>query len=325
MKVESANQQVFGMEAVDTGKAEQTEKENSRGQKQKDSAIYAGELNLPGDKIREARERAKKMARNLIADAFEGDREIDSYVSDSSKRVSELEKDNMEQMQLLKDIDNERGMLREHYDIEEGSSEDEELALLRKQSSDPDALTEEEKERAAAIYKRGLTDYQSESLRLDSAEKEIKGRIKNNNNEIIEQNAVVRGIQIERLKRHDMVDARKQGKELIDAANKEVIGIILDSSRQKIDEDMQERKETLEKKKEEEERLQEKIDSEKASEERKEKELEKMYELGSAMENVKTESMNSGVQDLKKSLTQVVNEMKLAADDIKGLVVDADS
>ena len=47
-----------------------------------------------------------------------------------------------------------------------------------------------------------------------------------------------------------------------------------------------------------------------------------MYELDSVVKTIKTADRNTMLSDMKKSMQQVVNELKLTADDTKGLVVD---
>ena len=49
-----------------------------------------------------------------------------------------------------------------------------------------------------------------------------------------------------------------------------------------------------------------------------------MYKLDSTLDNVVNSQQDSTMDDVKKSLTQVVNELNLTADDLKGAVIDKD-
>ena len=47
-----------------------------------------------------------------------------------------------------------------------------------------------------------------------------------------------------------------------------------------------------------------------------------MYELDNILEEVKKKDPQDTTPDVKKSLNQIVNELKLTVDDVKGAAVD---
>lgn len=311
---------------------EQNEKQENTKEKQEKSihkgeGVYASDFVFSANRIQQERDKAQKIAWNLIQSTFLGDQKIDEEVETRNKHAEQLQEENAEHQEKLKDVANERKMLEEEYNIHEDSQEAKDLELLRKgkeaEKNPSIELTDEEKEKIAELQK-GMTYYQREMLRLDDVEAEYKKRIEENDGNIIEEYAIVRGIGIERLKRHDMVDAQKNAEQVKEAVSKEIIGMMMEDVQNKIDSDMEEQKEAAEKKKEDAEKLEERIEKAKDRAKEKEDPLEEMYELDSIMGEVQKKKEDTNLPDVKKSLTQVVNELKLTAEDVKGLVVDSE-
>ena len=179
-------------------------------------------------------------------------------------------------------------------------------------------LSDEEQERLAYLHERGLTDYQKEMLNLEANKGIYKKEIKDCTKEIISENAIVRGIHIERLKSHDMTDAQKNSDKVLEASNKEIIGMLIEDSKESIDKKFED----------EEKKLEQRIEAAKTERNKKadykDDDLEEMYKLDSTLDNVVNSQQDSTMDDVKKSLTQVVNELNLTADDLKGAVIDKD-
>lgn len=133
-------------------------------------------------------------------------------------------------------------------------------------------------------------------------------------------------MKIERLKHHEMLDAQEQGDEILEAAEKNVIGILTEAVKDKVDQDMEETKEKAEDKKEEEELLEERIEAAKERREEKDdriaKDTKDLVELQQEQEEIRRQQEDGNLPDMKKSLEQVVGELQLAAEDVKGLLVD---
>ena len=62
--------------------------------------------------------------------------------------------------------------------------------------------------------------------------------------------------------------------------------------------------------------------AEKSKNKQKKDDLDEMYEIGSSLDDIKKNENSDNIPDIKKSLTQIVNELKLTAEDLKGAVVD---
>ncbi len=252
--------------------------------------IFGGNLNLcssNAQEIDDKRKKAQKMAMQLMANAFSSDVEIDDEVSKHNQNAQSLSDENAEYKQKVNDVEREQENLRELYGEEAEKSED--------------------------------------FIELEKIKREFKEQIDNNTDELRQENAIVRGIKIERLKSHDMVDAKKQGDAIISAANKEIIGMIAQQAKESFDERTEETKEETDKIKEEKEKLEEQIEAakaEKSKNKQKKDDLDEMYEIGSSLDDIKKNENSDNIPDIKKSLTQIVNELKLTAEDLKGAVVD---
>lgn len=297
-------------------------------------SVFAGDLNLGIDPVEEKRKKAREMAMDLLRDVNEREQAFDEEVASRERRARGLLEENDEHKKILNDIGKEKDNLRELYGVSEGSQEDEELALLRKsrdaQKNPLIELSDEEKQKVGEIYARGLTEYQKEALRLDANEEEYKKKIEDNDKERLQELAIVRGMKLEHLKQHDMVDAGKQGEKILKAANDEIIGMLRGDVKDNIDKKVEEEKEKAKEDKKEKEELEDKIEAAKSDtdyekyirEKREEREREKMYKIGSTMDQVNQVREGDTVPDTGKSLNQVVNELMLSTEDIKGLVVD---
>lgn len=315
-----------------------TADKSGKGRNLKNGSINAAELNLGTDPVEEKRKKARKMAMELVKDVFARECEFDEGLASRDRHAKELLDENVEHKAILSDIDKERDNLRKLHEVPEGGTEDEELDLLRKEEKAqkyPDLvkLSDDEKERLGEIHSRGLTPYQKEVRRLDSEEAEYKEKMVDNEREMLQEYGMVRGMKLEHLKQHDMADAVTEGKKIIKAASGEIIGMLRDEVKDNIDKKTEEEKEKAKEKKEEKEELEEKIEAakadadnyeeiKKAKEKKEEKEREKMYEIGTTMDAVKQGKEAEILPDDEKSLNQVINELMLSTEDIKGLVVD---
>ena len=158
--------------------------------------------------------------------------------------------------------------------------------------------------------------------------------IKNAQKAIIEENAAIREMTIERLKHHPMVDAVKEADDILENASKEIVGMLtdeaVDSMDEKFEEEIEEAEENKEEKKEE-----EKIEA--AKEHREEMEAlanpekaEQEYNRADSSPDILegdpvTEAllkMDKVKTDIQQEVSDMVMKMNLVADDIKGIKVD---
>ncbi len=127
--------------------------------------------------------------------------------------------------------------------------------------------------------------------------------------------ATISAIQIERLKHSPMADAKKQAEEIMEQASKDVLGMLVEESKEHLDEEQEvreEQAEALEEKREEQEAF---IEAQKEKKQAGEELIEEIpVEEMLTLEQVK--------QDVQKEVQNIVDKMKLVAEDIKGAVVD---
>lgn len=302
-----------------------SDKEKNSG---KGLVLDAGNLNLGTDSIEEKRKKAQQMALGIVSEAFAGDKEIDEDLDARRQHIRDLTTENYEYTKELKRIDEMRADLAESYGVTEDSREYADLELLRKEqgglekTSHLPILTDEEQERLAQIKKDGITDYQQQMLDLDKLQKHWQGEIDKNIKLIKEENSIISGVKIERLKSHEMVDARKQSEDVLKAASASIIGEIISDAKEHVDEEIAEDKEKAEAAEEKAEEMQEKLDEARAERKAKEEQLEDVCELESVLDEVSAIKQTENMPDVKKSLESVVNELKLTMQDLAGAVVD---
>ena len=266
-------------------------KDDQKYQKKESGAIYSGELRWWGlgqDKVEEERRKAKEIAQYLVDKVKVKDQAELTEIDEQNARAEELRA-------LAKETDERIGAAKR------------DLAEL--EDADPDDKDAADKKK---MLEGALVDMQEEKARQED--------------DMRAAYAVARGMKLERLKHHDMLDAQEQGDEILEAAEKNVIGILTEEVKDKVDQDMEETKEKAEEKKEEEELLEERIEAAKERREEKDDRIKKdtkdLVELQQEQEEIRKQQENGNLPDMKKSLELVVGELQLAAEDVKGLLVD---
>lgn len=319
MKVEG-NVTIFAGASGQASMAEKAEK--AQKQEKQSSTIYAG--NLSGDmtirdRIQQKKAQAQKQAMKVVQDAWGGDRAIDDDLNERRERIRELKQVNKEAQTRISEIREEQEALKDAYGVTDDSEEQQELELLRRKKAamqGKGSLSMEELEKCGEIEKKGLTEYQERQLSLDDQADEKQKVIDENNQQILVENAVIRGTRLERLKYHHMADAQKQAKEIKDAAGDEIMGMLIEDAKDHLDEEQEEREEKAEEIREAREEQEELI--EKRREDK--KELEELVEdmpVDEILDLSKTQ------EEVRQEVQSIVNKMALVADDIKGSMVDA--
>lgn len=226
---------------------------------------------------------------------------------------------------------------------------DEDKELLRKQELAEDPLsgvylTEEEKEKIAKIMpaENRLTEYQERCLALDAYQSNYEIRNEKIDRELMGCHATIRATKLERLKYHEMVDAQNKADKAMEAAGKEILGMLIEEAKDHVDEELEEpreeAKEEAEKKAEEEEKIEEREEKQEqideqvdAAQERNEEQeaLRREAEERSREDADLLETMiDAGVgnvgsgPDIKSEIKNMLHKMKLLEEDIKGSQVD---
>lgn len=256
------------------------------GKKQENrKTVFAGDLNQQGGSIQDRIEQKKK----------EAQKQAMKVVGDAFAGDKAIDEDIANRNQNIKDLKEDRKRL----------LEEKENVEIRK--------ADLEKGYEAGEISR--EDYLLEKSALKEEEKIRIQELDDNEAQVMQEDATIRSTRIERLKHHAMADAQEQAEDILDAARDEIVGMVFEEGKDHIDEETEEREEQAEEIKEEKEKQEEFIENQK---ERREEEEE-------ILENIPMEEMLSldKIQsDVKQEVQNILDKMKLIAEDIKGAVVD---
>lgn len=256
------------------------------GRKQENrKTVFAGDLNQQGGSIQERIGQKKK----------EAQKQAMKVVGDAFAGDKAIDEDIADRCQNIKDLKEDRVRL----------LEEKENVELRK----------EDLEKGYEAGEISREDYLLEKAALKEEEKVRDQELDDNEARVMQEDATIRSTRIERLKHHAMADAQGQAEDILDAARDEIVGMVVEEGKDHVDEETEERKEQAEEIREEKEKQEEFIESQKERREEEEK----------ILANVPMEEMLSldKVQaDVKQEVQNILDKMKLLAEDIKGAVVD---
>ena len=318
MKIEHTN--VFMGDNTKAIRNEKTSKPNSQC-----TAIFAGNSALTqDDPIKKKGEEACKKAMKIVGDAFASEQKIDDDLASRKSHIDEL-RDNMNQAQAaMNQIDQEKNQLRESKGIAVDSEEQKDLELLEKRSASKRvgsevSLTKEDQERLAQIDAKGMTEYQKQAMEMEGYKAPYRENISDSKKQIVEENAIIRGVMLERLKSNPMLDATQEADSIMEAADDEIMGMLIQEGRDFINEKHQEEEEAAKEKAAEEKDKEEQIEAiredTKVQKERVEKnKIENLTEQVLDLDKAQT--------DIKAEVSDIVDKMSLVIEDIKGSVVD---
>lgn len=276
------------------------------------------------DRIAQKRHLYQKEAMRVVSTANKGEKRLDKSVEDRRGQIRSLMEEND---QLLKDYQEccqKMDQAKADYEIKDDSQEEKDLELLKKEHDCKGlGLTEEERERLKEI-KSNMTEYQKISMDYYVVAADYKERLDDNNNKMVAEAGAIRSIGIERLKHHAMVDAEVAKDKILEAASKEIYGMLVEDARDKIDEKAEEIKEEAEKREEKEE------EEEKRAEAAKDSKTEAQAiaeEIHAKVEEISEQVSESGevMQDVQQVAQKVMQAQKLLEEELKGLMVDVDA
>lgn len=316
MKI-SNNQTIFIGENV---KQEHQIKEGQH-KKEDRKDFFAGNLNqdLFENKLLEKKKEAREKAMKVVGEAFDADKQMDDELQERRNKIAALEEENQKLQEQINEINDSQNALMEKYGITKDSQEQKNLELLRKKDKwmmgQGEALSKEELERVSKLESEGLTEYQKRQREWDAEKKHFQEDMDKNNEEIFVENAIIRGTKLERLKSDPMVKAQKEAKEILDDASKEIINMVMEETKDTLDEKSKEEQEKAEK-------LEEKQEEKEAFIEKQKEKRDETEELLETMPMEEIIHMGQLKDEIKQEVQKIVSEMKLVAEDIKGAVVD---
>lgn len=256
------------------------------GKKQENrKTIFAGDLNPQENslqsRIEQKKKEAQKQAMKVVGDAFSGDKAIDEDIEKRHQNIEELVEDRQRLLEEKAGVDTRAEDLEKAFEAGEISAE----------------------------------DYAVEKKNLREETQVYENQISANENQVKQENSTIRATKMEKLKHREMEKAQEQAEDILDAARDEIVGMVVEEGKDRIEEEAEEREEQAEEIKEEKEELEERIEAQK--EHRREEE--------EILEDMPTEEMltlDKIQDDVKQEVQNILNKMKLIQEDIKGAAVD---
>lgn len=304
-------------------------------QQKKGKTIFVGNLKLQEDPIIKKRNEARKQANMLVENAFNQEKKIDDAMQKRSENIKKSQENIGVAQNKISKIETEKVALKDKYSVSDDSAEEMDLKLLEKErdSKAPAStitLTEEENNRLAEIKKNGITEYQSRSLELDKFASVYKDEIESAKESIMEDNAIIRGVKTERLKNSPMLEATQASEELLKNAGDEIYGMLIDEAKEHIDTTIKEQQKKAEENAKEIDKQEEFIDQ--VKEKSKQQTSTAESKENDSAEHIKTNleitsesimKLEESKNDISAEVEDIVQKMKLVAEDLKGLVVDS--
>lgn len=276
---------------------------NGKTKQLKGNSIYAGNLNMQQDKIAAKKVNAQKQAMKAILDKFSIEQQKDDNLKSHQENVEVLRAKSMSGREEVEKIEKIEQDLKDSYHIDDNSEEQKDLELLKKGKNDTfkNSLTKEESQRLENMGE--LTDYQKEALHYDDIKQEWKDRVKEADNQVENENRTIEEIKVSRLKSAPMIDAREEADTILEAASKEVIGMLIDEAKEHINDKMEEDKEKIEEEKKQEE--------EKKTEDNNNTNTEEVDQL---------QQIDANKDELERKLKDIMQQ--LPQEDIMGIVIN---
>lgn len=245
--------------------------------------VFSGKLQFPQDKIAERRRQAQEKAINIVKTAFAGELGIDDEIAGMEESIEKEKEEMLSNKAELNRVLERKAELETRND-----------------------LSEEE--------------YRQELEELNKAESHFSGLLADGKKYEDRAIQAVNDIKLERLKSNPMGEAEKQAEKVTAEAGKEIVGMLYDEAKEHLDNEREKLEEDAEKKAEKEEELEERIEAMRAEKEEKEKDAPELDDRQTVSgQIVKLAETNQTVQ---KELQQVVEQLKLDLEDLKGAAVD---
>lgn len=321
-------------------------KSSEKSKDQKSNIVYAGNLSGRNNPVNEKLENAKKQAFKLVSDAWDSDRDFQKKMKELRDFISEKKAEKSDAEQRLSGAYETADALKKEYQIDDESTEQKDLEWLisyekglKTGESFKDIEQMKKDSARAKEIRSNFTDYQHKMYEINGQIENATKIIDDAKKSIMAARQSLTDAESENNKQHTMVDAVKEGEQIMAAANKDVIGIVFDDAIEKKEEEIREDKEKQEEKKEEKEdkeklaaeRLEKKeiqealasnskaavSEAQKRGRERKRDDLEL-----SDISNTNPEQVFTKSGETQAALDEIKNKMALVDADLKGLKVD---
>ena len=291
--------------------------------------VFAGDLMLgQGNQIEQKKQTARRQAMKLITDAWGRD----ELASQSIKDMEQQKADYVEQMQEAKEhektFEKSKKELQEQYGVADDSQEQKDLELLEKfqnykNGSHDESFTKEDVDRLKELQNLPRTEYQEKALRLNQIAGSMKVTASNAKDKLIELTDTIAKAKTDQAKSQDMLKAGSAADDILEASNKEVMGLLIQDGKEHIDKEQEEAQKKAEEQKEKCDEQQERIDE--AKQERKEQEelIKGQAEADSAEQDLSLQRKTpNNVEAAQQNIRNILEDNNLLAEDLKGIKID---
>ena len=295
--------------------------------KQGKSVFFAGSPVLTiKNQIEQRKKMAQKSALKLVKDAWDNDQAVEKTVASQRQRYAELDAQRTEAKKALAGYEDQEKTLKEQCNVADDSKEQQDLNLLEKRQEYRrgvgEELTRDEWKKLNEIHAQAV----EEKVTIRDTTSGMQAAVGN-----------VKRIMIEKLKTHGMVDAKNAADVIMDAANDDVVSMLVSDVKDGIDEKMEEAKEDAKDVADEKEKRQERLD---ALEEKRAVEKALIEGTKEAVDRAKEKQQRHEAPDMKldemltlttehkqmngveQGLDDIKSSMKVLEADLKGIKVD---
>lgn len=316
---------------INVNNSDMSIKNSKTGAKNNVKSISSGNLNNMTDRefnISQKRKSARKQAMKLISDAWDKDNKAAQNIKNMETEKADIAVQNSDLKSKLKDIDKSQKDLQELYGVAPESQEQKDLELLKKYQDNRngvsnDKFSKEEVDRLKELQNEPLTEYQKKALMINSVKDAIRSQIDKNDLKAMNKTMSINSAKIEQLKSQDMLKASDAADSIIDAAEEDIFGMLVNEGKQNIDDNMKEQQEEAKKAEEEKEKKQEQIDEAKKKRQEEKEILENeqqadKLELDTSIKNQTVDHLSEAQQQVE----QIMKKNNLINEDIKGIEID---
>lgn len=282
------------------------------------------------DPLAERKAHAFEKARKIVSDAFAGEQKIDAQMQELRDLSARLVEENKEKLDQISQNKTEMDELVQMYGVEPDSQQQKDLEILMKKNDsyyDPSVkLSEEEQKRYNEIMSQGSTEYQSRMMERHEENNRLEREMQENLLAIHANGSALRYIKGERLKTNPIGEAEDAADKVLkaesEAITSELVGNALDHMQEELAGKVEEAEKQAEQKAETEEQIEKVQEKVKEQKQQVEELREETNDVQRTSESITLEDIVQIQEQIQAEIDQVLEELKLLAEDLKGNAID---
>lgn len=290
--------------------------------------IDASGLKLSANPIDAKRMSARKQAMKLVSDAWERDNKAYVGIHDMENGKAIKAEEYRDLKNKINDIESQKEMWREEYGVEADSNEQKDLELLQKYQDNKngasyDEFSDEEIARLKELQTTPLTDYQKKVLELNDVKDFVKKELQIKENELIALTGEVTNATLDMEKNQDMLKSKDAADSLLEAASKDIVGMLVDEAKEHVEEKAEEVEEKAEKLKAQKEERAERLEESKERRDEQERIIHNQIEADKIeMDSAVKEQTVDHLAEAQRAIEKVMNNNHMVNEDLKGIEID---